>query len=91
MLKIASVTLGSFLLALLAVVGLDAYTASRPGIDESGVLSTPERVAELPPDPARHAKKPKIHRLRVCAIPPILSPEGRESAEPSPPKGERAG
>ena len=67
MLKIASVTLACFLLALLAVVGLDAYTAARRGIDASGVLSSPERLSQIVADPAR-SKKRKLHHGRVCAV-----------------------
>jgi hypothetical protein len=68
MLRIASVTLASFLLALLAVVGLDAYTAQRTGLDESGMLITPERVARIVADPAPRSKTRRHHRHRVCAV-----------------------
>ena len=63
MTRVVSVCLMSFLLALLAVIGLDVYTAKHPELDESGLLSTLNRVVWIVPSRAR-IKTLKIHGLR---------------------------
>jgi hypothetical protein len=67
MARAASVCLVSFLLALLAVLGLDAYTAEHHRLDDSGLLSSADRLtrSDLP---GAHAKKPRVSRVRVCEV-----------------------
>ncbi len=66
MARVGSVCLVSILLALLAALGLDVYTASHPRLDESGLLSNLDRLTRIVPSGAR-VKNLKLHRLRVCA------------------------
>jgi hypothetical protein len=66
MARVGSVCLVSFLLALLAVLGLDVYTARHPRLDESGLLSSLDRLTRIVPSGAR-VKKLKVHHVHVCA------------------------
>ncbi len=65
MARVGSVCLVSFLLALLAVLGLDVYTARHPRLDESGLLWSLDRLTRIVPSGARVKK---VHRVRVCAV-----------------------
>jgi hypothetical protein len=67
MTRIVSVSFACVLLALLAVLGLDVYTARHPRLDESGLLSSLDRLTRIVPSGTR-AKKLKVHHVRVCAV-----------------------
>ena len=51
--RVGSVCLMSFLLALLTVLGLDVYTARHPELDESGLLSSVDRITRIVPSGTR--------------------------------------
>jgi len=55
------VCLVTFLMALFVVLGLDAYTARDPELDESGLLSSLDRFPRTVPNGTR-VKNLKIHR-----------------------------
>lgn len=66
MARLALVSFVCVLLALLAILGLDVYTARNPRLDEAGLLSSLDRLIRIVPSGAR-AKKQKVPHLRVCA------------------------
>ena len=67
MARVASVCLVSFLLAVLAVLGLDVYTAEHRRLDESGLLSSSDHLTRIDPTGGR-AKKLKVSRVRLCEV-----------------------
>jgi len=84
MVRVGLVCLVSFLVALIAVLGLDVYTAKRPDLDESGFLSNLHRFARTAPSRAR-AKSLKVHSAHVVpARKTLLSPVGHLSRRPRP-------
>jgi hypothetical protein len=67
MTRLASVPFGCLLLALLAILGLDVYTARNPRLDEAALLSSLDRLTRIVPSVTR-AKKQRAPHVRVCAV-----------------------
>ncbi len=67
MLRLAWLCLASLLLALLAVVGLDAYSAAHARMVELSALWSPDRSAHVVVSPA-HSRRPEIHRGGVSGV-----------------------